>query len=78
MLHRAGRCFKNMFGNVGQYGMDNYVRERPLVFACHKLAGRNCGGSLDQGAECYDLKLLRRSLGLQRRSKQKKWVVIPS
>ena len=63
MLHGTGRCFKNMFENVGQYGMDNYVRERPLVFACHKLADRNCGGSLDQGAKCYDLELLCRSLG---------------
>jgi hypothetical protein len=78
MLHRAGRCFKNMFGNVGQCGMDDYARERPLVFACHKLAGRNCGGSLDQEAECYGLDLLRQSLGLYRRSKQRKLVVTHS
>ena len=61
-----------MFVNVGQCSMDNYARERLLVLACHKLAGRSCGGGLDQEAKCYDLELLCRSLGLYRRSKQRK------
>ena len=78
MLHRAGRFVKNTLRNVGQYGMDIYARERPLVFGCQKLAGPNCGGSLDQEAECYGLELLCRSLGLYCRSKQRKWVVIHS